>query len=225
MLGNNPKRKPINGDGHYLYVQEIFSTIQGEGPRVGSPSVFIRLGGCNLACSFCDTEFEDFSSQSIDSIIDQVLELSLNNNKKRSRELIVITGGEPFRQPIELLCEKLIKLEFKVQIETNGTLFRPIHSNIEIVCSPKVVKGKYLKIRPDLISRITAFKFLVSSDIEGYKDVVDLGQKEYDIPVYVQAMDQYNIELNKKNIDLAIDLSLNNGYLLSYQLHKQLGIQ
>ena len=43
-----------------FFIQEIFLTIQGEGPMVGIPSIFIRLGGCNLACKFCDTEFESF---------------------------------------------------------------------------------------------------------------------------------------------------------------------
>lgn len=225
MLGNNPKRKSILGDGSTLYIQEIFQTIQGEGPNVGTPAVFIRLGGCNLACSFCDTEFEDFIERSTEDIIKEVIELTLNNNGKKSKKLIVITGGEPFRQPIELLCQKLIALDLKVQIETNGTLFRRIPESVEIICSPKIVKGKYAKIRPDLIPKVTAYKFLISSDIDGYQDVAELGQKEYNIPIYVQPMDQYNYTQNKKNMELAIDLSLNNGYRLSYQLHKQLGIR
>lgn len=225
MLGNNPKRKSTFGDGSTLHIQEIFRTIQGEGPNVGTPSVFIRLGGCNLACSFCDTEFEDFTEQSLEEIIKKVMELTLNNDDTRNKDLIVITGGEPFRQPIELLCQKLMTLGLKVQIETNGTLFRPIPSEVEIICSPKIVRGKYTKTHPDLTPMISAYKFLISSDIEGYQDIAELGQKEYKIPVYVQPMDQYNHIKNKKNMDLAIDLALNNGYRLSYQLHKQLGIR
>jgi organic radical activating enzyme len=225
MLGNNLKRKSFFGDGSKLYTKEIFSTIQGEGPNVGTPAVFIRLGGCNLACSFCDTEFEDFTKQPTEDIIKEVVKLTLNDKGKRNKELVVITGGEPFRQPIGLLCQKLIDLGLKVQIETNGTLFRPVPSEVEIICSPKTVKGKYTKPRPDLIPMISAYKFLISSDIEGYQNVAELGQKEYNIPVYVQPMDQYNNSKNKKNMDLAIDLSLNNGYRLSYQLHKQLGIK
>jgi organic radical activating enzyme len=58
MRGNNPIRPPEQGDGMILQVKSIFATIQGEGPNVGTPAVFIRLGGCNLACEFCDTSFE-----------------------------------------------------------------------------------------------------------------------------------------------------------------------
>ena len=72
MFGNNPIRKPESGDGSHLQVQEIFPTVQGEGPNTGVPSVFVRLGGCNLACDFCDTEFESFSEMSVDEILHEV---------------------------------------------------------------------------------------------------------------------------------------------------------
>ena len=78
MLGDNPKRGAVKGSGQYLDIQEIFPTIQGEGPRVGTPSIFIRLGGCNLACTFCDTEFESFSNRAVDDIVTQVMDFSLN---------------------------------------------------------------------------------------------------------------------------------------------------
>ena len=57
MFGKNPIRKPENHDGNFLKIQEIFYTIQGEGIYSGYPAVFVRLGGCNLACKFCDTDF------------------------------------------------------------------------------------------------------------------------------------------------------------------------
>lgn len=72
MLGQNPIRPPITGDGTQLFVQSIFPTIQGEGPAAGIPSVFIRLGGCNLACSFCDTEFESFEEMALGDILSTV---------------------------------------------------------------------------------------------------------------------------------------------------------
>jgi 7-carboxy-7-deazaguanine synthase len=225
MLGDNPIRSPEKGDGSSLMVKEIFKTLQGEGPHVGVPSVFIRLGGCNLACTFCDTEFEDYKEILAEDVLLQVKKLSLNNKGQRSLSLVVITGGEPFRQPINMICQLLLKEKFSVQIETNGTLYRQVPSEVDIICSPKTANGKYLKIRDDLLGHITAFKFLISSTRTEYLSVPDLGQVEYNIPVFVQAMDEQNSAINKLNKKIAVELAINNGYRLSYQIHKELGIE
>lgn len=225
MLGDNPKRSAISGDGSILYVKNIFRTIQGEGPNAGIGSVFIRLGGCNLACSFCDTEFEDYTEFDLDSVLKTVDRLSLNPEGKKSINLVVITGGEPFRQPINPLCEILLDLGFDVQIETNGTIYREVPKEVDIICSPKVVDGKYLSIRPDLLKRITAFKFLISSKVKSYNLVPELGQSEYNTPVYVQAMDEYDKNINSENEKMVVEMVMNHGYKLSYQIHKKLGIE
>ena len=225
MLGDNPIRPLEKGDGSYLMLKQMFKTLQGEGPHVGIPSIFIRLGGCNLACDFCDTEFEGFKKIAIESIIDEVKTLSLNNKGIRSVGLVVITGGEPFRQPISKLCNRLLEEGFLIQIETNGTIYREIPKGVDIICSPKVVKEKYLKIRPDLLERITAFKFLISSQKLQYSSVPDLDQASYNIPVFVQAMDELNQDINIANKKLAVEIAINNGYRLSYQIHKDLKIE
>lgn len=208
MLGDNPKRISTNGDGSVLFVKSIFKTLQGEGPNVGMPAIFVRLGGCNLACSFCDTEFEQYSEQKLSSILQIIQRISKNKKGIKSVNLVIITGGEPFRQPINALCKELLNLNFSIQIETNGTLYRKIPKEVEIICSPKVVNRKYLSIRKDLLPHISAFKFLISSNIEGYSEVPELGQKEYNIPVFVQAMDEYSSEINIKNKHKAIDIDL-----------------
>lgn len=202
MFGQNPKRPAIFNDGTSLEIKSIFKTIQGEGPFVGMPAVFIRLGGCNLACNFCDTEFEDFNILTINNIIAEVKKLTINI------KLVVITGGEPFRQPIELLCHKLIGLDYIVQIETNGTLYRDLPDKVHIVCSPKAGKNGYALLRDDLLSHINALKFLVAKNIPKYSNIPEVGQNKCNIPVFVQPMDQNNPSLNKENEKLAIDLAL-----------------
>jgi 7-carboxy-7-deazaguanine synthase len=220
MFGQNPKRPAISGDGTELEVQSIFKTLQGEGLFVGVPSVFIRLGGCNLACKFCDTDFENFKLLNIDKILEEVTNLSNNVIK-----LVVITGGEPFRQPIELICNKLVSLGFTVQIETNGTLYRLLPKEVYIICSPKAGTNGYSVIREDLLPHISAIKFLVSANIHKYSLIPELGQTEYKIPVFLQPIDQYNELLNKENIELAIKLVFETGYRLSLQTHKFIGIE
>lgn len=211
MLGDNPIRKPLTGDGSRLEIVSLFATLQGEGPYSGWPSIFIRLGGCNLACSFCDTEFETFQEMGIDQILGEV------QRQHTNQKLIVITGGEPFRQPINLLCEKLLALGFRVQIETNGTLYRDIPQDVEIICSPKALGT----IRPDLHERVTAFKFIISAANPDYNHV----SLQTDKPIYVQPMDEYDAGKNARNIEYTRDLALEKGYNFSLQLHKLIGLE
>ncbi len=225
MFGQNVKRKPFVGNGENLQIQEIFPTIQGEGPFVGQPSVFVRLGGCNLACDFCDTEFESFKDWNLTEILAEIEKFSLNSNGTRSRDLVVITGGEPFRQPIELLIEKLLEMNFRVQIETNGTIFRNINKKAHVVCSPKNTNGVYFPIAKEILSLISAFKFILSKTHKNYSTITEIGQKEYNIPVYVQPMDEQDEQKNAENTEFARKFAEENGHILSLQIHKILNIK
>jgi organic radical activating enzyme len=202
-----------------LQVKSIFATIQGEGPNVGTPAVFIRLGGCNLACEFCDTSFEDYTSMPLKEIIEKVDTLA-----DKTIKLIVITGGEPTRQPIEALTIKLIEADYKVQIETNGMLYRDLPEEVEIICSPKVSNGEYHPIRHDVLSRVDALKFIISQHVNGYQTVGDVGQSEHSIPIYIQPMDEFDDAINKSNCDYCVHLAKEHGYKLSLQTHKILDI-
>lgn len=215
MFGKNKIIPPEKGDGKSLDVVKIFPTIQGEGPRAGQPAIFIRLGGCNLACEFCDTEFDEFERFELEQILQRVKDYTTGE------KLVVITGGEPLRQPIELLCKQLIEQGYIVQIETNGTLFRELPKQVEIVCSPKI----RMQIRGDLLERISAFKFLLSKGDAEYGQVPEVGQKLTNAPVYVQAMDEYDVAKNAANLKHAQETAVKNGYILSVQIHKILGIE
>lgn len=217
MLGTNPIRAPKKGDGLMLDVVSIFPTLQGEGPYAGHPAIFIRLGGCNLACHFCDTEFEAFTPRSLDSICDDV--------GAHGAELAVVTGGEPLLHPIAPLCERLIAMGKKVQIESNGTLWRDIPEEVAIVCSPKMSNGVYHPVRPDILARAHAIKFIVSAHDALYREVPEVGQRAYGVPVYVQPMDEKDEAKNDANRAYAIGLCMQHGYRLSLQLHKILGIE
>ncbi len=225
MLGKNPIRPPISDDGQNLEVKNTFATLQGEGLHVGVPSVFVRLGGCNLACDFCDTDFEDFAKIPLAEIMVKIYELSRNQDNIRVRKLVVITGGEPFRQNITPFCEMLLADGFSVQIETNGTLYRELSKEVEIICSPKNTGQGYMPIRGDLLLRISAFKFIISASQRDYGDVAELGQGEYNIPVFVQPMDEYDEMKNAANTNLALELANKYGYRLSLQTHKILKIE
>lgn len=222
-FGNNPILAPKITDGKSLDVQEIFATFQGEGIFTGFPAVFIRLGGCNLACKFCDTEFDSYQNLSLEKIILEIKKLS-ENNHKRTHNLIVITGGEPLRQNIIPLCEELLKDGFVVQIETNGTLFQNLPSAVNIVCSPKNNTNGYHAIRSDLLPKISAFKFLISANNQNYNFVPDVGQDQYQTPCYLQPIDEYDEVKNRENRELVLRLAGEKGYRVSLQTHKFWGI-
>lgn len=219
MFGTNDKLPPSSGDGEFLEINEIFATIQGEGPNSGKPAIFVRLSGCNLACKFCDTDFDNFKKMNLDEIIGEIMQ----NTKNYNINLIVITGGEPLRQPIEKLLDLLIEKGFLVQIETNGTIFRNLHPKVQIICSPKNVAG-YKTLRHDLLERIYAIKFLISKNNEKYNFIPDIGQ-DSKIPIYLQPIDEYNTEKNYQNMQYCIELSMQYGYNISLQIHKMLNIK
>jgi 7-carboxy-7-deazaguanine synthase len=220
MFGKNPIRPPESGDGQVLQVVNIFPTLQGEGPFVGQPSVFVRLGGCNLACSFCDTEFEQFTPYTLAQLLAEV-----EAHRQPGRDLVVLTGGEPLRQNIAPLCEALLAAGWRVQIETNGTLWRPLPLGVDIVCSPKPSGGAYHPLRPDLLARVSALKFIVHAEPGEYHAVGEVGQAGTAIPVYVQPMDVYDPVRNRANMQHALALAQQQGYRLSLQTHKLLGIE
>lgn len=223
MFGKNPIRPPVKSDGQTLDVQAVFATLQGEGPYAGHPAVFIRLGGCNLACHFCDTEFESFQPIHLNDLVDDAEAKALEAGK-RVRNLIVITGGEPLRQNIVPLCETLIHQGFTVQIETNGTLYQPLPDAVKIICSPKNTGAGYFPIREDLLPRLQGLKFILSAHHPLYNAVGDVGQKAYATPVYVQPMDEYDEAKNAENLAFAAHVAQTQGYILSLQTHKILNI-
>jgi len=101
----------------YIKISEIFYSILGESTYQGLPCVFIRLAGCNLRCSYCDTSYaweggKDYSIEKILSII-----------SKYSTKNIEITGGEPLLQKnTNKLIRELIKKKYQVLVETNGSV-------------------------------------------------------------------------------------------------------
>lgn len=123
-------------------VVEIFSSIQGEGPHIGERHLFLRLCGCNLRCSFCDTPFDKtekaavYTNNGISYLKNPVstgkLAEEINNFNPINHSYLSITGGEP------LLHHKFLKdlipmIHLPVYLETNGTLYHELEDIINLV--------------------------------------------------------------------------------------------
>lgn len=217
-----------------LSLHSAWYTIQGEGPLVGCPALFVRLAGCNLKCKLCDTDYT--SNRKRVGAKQLVAYLHTLGGWKQSK-LIVITGGEPFRQNIDPFVMDLMLQHNKiVQVETNGTYFLPEADcynepdRFHIVCSPKTPK-----IHPQVTEHVSAFKYLVEAEktcpVDGLPLSV-LGEDikparpphDYKGPVYVQAVDNQDEAINRRNMEEAVRSSLAFGYRLSVQTHKIVGL-
>jgi len=110
-----------------MYVTEIFKSIQGEGTRAGRPCIFVRLTGCNLRCTWCDTEYAFHGGQkmTVDDVVERVERLNqLPNGESAGVPLVELTGGEPLLQPeVYLLAERLLGAGYTVMVETSGERF------------------------------------------------------------------------------------------------------
>jgi len=110
-----------------MFITEIFKSIQGEGTRAGLPCIFVRLTGCNLRCTWCDTAYAFHGGQkvSVDEVLDRVESLNRRpDGGATGISLVELTGGEPLLQEeIYPLAERLLAAGYTVMIETSGERF------------------------------------------------------------------------------------------------------
>jgi len=157
-------------------ISEIFYSIEGEGIEIGRPEVFIRLAECNLRCAWCDTKYalENGKDMSVNEVINEVAKYPCRS--------VSITGGEPLLQKEELLklIQRLRKMDYWIQINTNGTIFdEKIFSLADLIsmdckCPSSQMKSdvSVLEETSKLFKKKTQLKFIVS-DEEDYEYAVN----------------------------------------------------
>lgn len=233
-----PIQKRQTSDGSILEVHSLFSTIQGEGPFTGHRAVFIRLAGCNLQCPFCDTDY------STDCWKSSPLNLSeLTKEMIAVPALVVITGGEPFRQNIYPLVQKLLDEGYTVQIETNGTLSPPTvglmnlcslditkRNKCFVVCSPKTGS-----VHPSTAAIACAYKYVMAHDsvdedglplhVLGLPSFSAKPRAHFSGPVYLQPCDSKDEVDNDLNLQACVASVMKHGYILQLQVHKLINME
>lgn len=200
-----------------IKINEIFYSIQGEGQWMGFPNIFIRTTGCNLRCSYCDTKFayEDGEEMSISNIFKLISQFRCKQ--------VCITGGEPLLQnQISELIEELTKQEYKVIIETNGSIsIKPfinkknVYISMDIKCPSSNMHEKNDLKNISLLDTSDQMKCIIENikDYEYAKKII----KEYSpiCKVYFQPMWGFNPKILAEWI-LKDHLSVH----LGVQLHK-----
>jgi organic radical activating enzyme len=251
MFGKNRIRKPTK-DPANLAVQEIFYTIQGEGPFAGCPAVFIRLAGCHLQCQFCDTEFESgidnmMTVPEILAAVDASAEAC--GIPRRGKQLVVLTGGEPMRQDLSHLVPALLKHQVRtIQIETAGTFWQDALAEelrrfrLVLVCSPKTPR-----VHPTIRQFCHDWKYIIQAgrcDREDglpamgmQKNNLTMAQRIYrpwdetnldfyseEHTIWVSPCDDHDAAKNAQNREEAARVAMRHGYRLTLQQHKLLGL-
>jgi 7-carboxy-7-deazaguanine synthase len=146
-----------------LNINEIFYSLQGEAREVGLPTVFVRLTGCPLRCTYCDTEyaFKGNNPLTIDEILTEV--------KKYNTRYVCVTGGEPLAQiNCHVLLDALIKNDYKVSLETSGSIdITDVNPDVSIVMDVKTPSsGESKQNKYDNIDKLETkdqLKFVIGS--------------------------------------------------------------
>lgn len=190
-----------------MKVVEIFNSIEGEGKRAGLPATFIRLFGCNLRCSYCDSmyavEGNDYTEMSVEEILDKVEVFDCPN--------ITLTGGEPLiHMDVLSLLEELCKRKYWVNVETNGSVlapYRPLGTGLFYTVDYKTSSsGMQYKMNEKVFEELKPYdviKFVVGSD-EDLAQALHIGKKYpkpyiYLSPVFGQIECKQLVEFILKN--------------------------
>ena len=205
-----PHQIPENGT--LLPLMEEFYTIQGEGFHSGKAAYFIRLGGCDVGCHWCDVK------ESWDAEVHPLThaDMIIENATKYPGKAVVVTGGEPLIYNLDYLTTGLKKQGIQTFIETSGAY--PLSGNWDWIClSPKKFKAP----RPDIAPLAGELKVIVfnKSDFdfaEQYAEQVSVNCKLYLQPEWSK---------NQQVIPLIIDyVKANPKWEISLQTHKYLNI-
>jgi len=210
----------INDIQQLLPVMEHFYTLQGEGYHQGRAAYFIRLGGCDVGCVWCDVKDSWDASKhpqyALTEIVDMAVNGSAENNTDHSNVLAVITGGEPLMHNLDALTAALKEKGFQTNIETSGS--SPLSGYWDWIClSPKKFKAPL----PEVIEKADELKVVVfnKSDFdwaEKYAAQVKPGCRLYLQP-----------EWDKREIvtPLIIDyIKQNPQWRISLQVHKYINV-
>src|SRR5215469_14078541 len=190
-----------------IQLAEIFYSIQGEGTFSGTPAVFVRLAGCNLACDFCDT---DYSLKFLASVEDVVARVRAEGG---DCPMVILTGGEPLAQSETVALIDALRADGRrVHIESNGTIFTELPADVWLCVSPKE------RVDARMAKRANEAKFIVDERVP-----------EEHLPLFA---DQPTILLqpegNKKsNVNIALEYAKAHPkrFRLSLQTHKMIGVR
>jgi 7-carboxy-7-deazaguanine synthase len=158
-----------------MFITEIFKSVQGEGTRAGLPCVFVRLTGCNLRCTWCDTAyaFHGGNKMSLEDVLTRVDELCGRHDGASGADadvsLVELTGGEPLLQEeVYPLAEALVERRYTVMIETSGERFvgrlpKEVIKIVDVKCPDSGEAGTFDAKNLEAVDEKDEIKFVLST--------------------------------------------------------------
>lgn len=206
-----PEQTELMNAGKLLPIMEDFYTLQGEGAHTGAASYFIRIGGCDVGCHWCDVKESWDASKHPLTPVDELVDRATKYAK-----MIVITGGEPLMWNLEYLTQKLKEKGCKIHIETSGS--HSLSGTLDWIClSPK----KRLLPKQDVLGRASELKVIVFNHHD-FKFAEEYAAKvSPDCVLYLQPEWSKREEMTPKIIDYILE---NPKWKISLQTHKVLRI-
>lgn len=220
-----------------LPVNEIFETIQGEAKWTGTPSVFVRLQGCPIGCSWCDTK-HTWDIEAPYKIAAPLMMMKSSDTKHfaemTASELmsvlntfqskhIVITGGEPCIHDLTEFTTSIIESGRTCQIETSGTFTIKAHQDTWVTVSPKINMAGGYKVLKEALLKASEIKHPVGKmqDVDNlFADIIPLLPKHNRPSVWLQPLSQSN-----KATKLCVKQATAEGFKVSIQTHKFIGVR
>jgi 7-carboxy-7-deazaguanine synthase len=217
-------------------VNEIFETIQGEAFYAGTPSLFVRVQGCDVGCPWCDTKFtwalKDDDERTLENVLAKIESASPVFARVSDDSIcaiaaeslcrhVVLTGGEPCMYDLQWLTARLLKWGKTVQIETSGTQPVRAHADTWVTVSPKVNMPGGHVVLDTAVKRANEIKMPVGkpSDIDTLRQLLACLEDAAPL-VWLQPLSQ-----SPKATALCASAAHANGWRLSLQVHKYAGLR
>ncbi len=211
----------MRGETQAYPVVEVFQSLQGEGYNTGKEVVFLRFGGCNLACPWCDTEFRVSERLEEERVVARVTAFA--------PKALILTGGEPFIQEgLEGLLARFKELGYWIGVETNGIVAPPsawLRRIDYIAVSPK---ASYAALYDDgrMVARADEVRIVVEGDVRGFCE--DMRNRIEAAHYFLSPCERggvFNVEETVRLLGVLNRGRRSGGWLLSLQTHKVAGFR